>query len=55
MWKSILHARQLGLRTFDFEGSMIPEVERYFREFGGKLIPYYEISKAKFPVNLLMR
>jgi lipid II:glycine glycyltransferase (peptidoglycan interpeptide bridge formation enzyme) len=55
MWKSILHARQLGLRTFDFEGSMIPEVERYFREFGGKLIPYYEISKTKFPVNLLMR
>jgi lipid II:glycine glycyltransferase (peptidoglycan interpeptide bridge formation enzyme) len=55
MWKSILHAKQLGLKTFDFEGSMIPEVERYFREFGGKLIPYYEISKVQFPVNLVMK
>jgi lipid II:glycine glycyltransferase (peptidoglycan interpeptide bridge formation enzyme) len=55
MWNSILHAKSLGLKTFDFEGSMIPEVERYFREFGGKLIPYYEISHAHFPVNLLVK
>lgn len=55
MWQSILHAKKLGLNVFDFEGSMIPEVERYFREFGGKLVPYYEISKAHFPVNLLVK
>ncbi len=52
MWNSILKAKELGLRTFDFEGSMLPEVEKYFREFGGKLTPYYEVSKAKFPLSL---
>jgi lipid II:glycine glycyltransferase (peptidoglycan interpeptide bridge formation enzyme) len=52
MWKSILKAKELGLKTFDFEGSMLPEVEKYFREFGGTLTPYYEVSKAKFPLTL---
>jgi len=47
MWQSILHANQLGIQTFDFEGSMLPEVEKYFREFGGELVPYYTINKAK--------
>ena len=30
---------------FDFEGSMIPEIERVYRAFNGELDPYYEISK----------
>ncbi|GIV26353.1 MAG: hypothetical protein KatS3mg027_0167 [Bacteroidia bacterium] len=45
MWKSILKSKALGLKTFDFEGSMLPAVERYFREFGGKLVPYYVCEK----------
>jgi lipid II:glycine glycyltransferase (peptidoglycan interpeptide bridge formation enzyme) len=55
MWQSILHAKQLGLRTFDFEGSMIPEVEKYFREFGGTLVPYYHIGKIRFPLNIVYK
>lgn len=32
-------------KIFDFEGSMIQPVEKYFRAFGGKLIPYNEIIR----------
>jgi lipid II:glycine glycyltransferase (peptidoglycan interpeptide bridge formation enzyme) len=55
MWQSILYAKQTGLKTFDFEGSMIPEVEKYFREFGGTLVPYYHVGKIKFPLNIVYK
>lgn len=45
MWHSILKSKELGLDIFDFEGSMLPNVERYFRDFGGKLIPYFVCEK----------
>jgi hypothetical protein len=32
---------------FDFEGSMLPGVERFFREFGAIQTPYFTISKGK--------
>lgn len=47
MWNSILKAKDMGLDCFDFEGSMSPAIERYFREFGGKLVPYYTLQKTK--------
>jgi hypothetical protein len=46
MWQSILYAKKIGIKLFDFEGSMLPEVEKYFREFGGTIVPYYTINKA---------
>jgi hypothetical protein len=52
IWQCILHAKQKNLKIFDFEGSMLPEVEKYFRGFGGNLIPYYRVSKAKLVVEL---
>jgi CelD/BcsL family acetyltransferase involved in cellulose biosynthesis len=55
MHKSIQHAQTLGLTTFDFEGSMLPEVEKYFREFGGQLVPYYTINKAHFLLEVLLK
>jgi hypothetical protein len=55
MWQSVLHAKGLGIRTFDFEGSMLPEVEKYFREFGGDLAPYYTVQKAWLPVEMLLK
>ena len=45
MWQSILKAKQMGLRCFDFEGSMNESIERYFREFGGTLTPYFCVEK----------
>lgn len=34
-WHAVTEARQLGLRTFDFEGSIHPGIEPFFRKFGG--------------------
>ena len=39
MWESILRAREVA-PVFDFEGSMLPPVERFFRAFGGRQTPY---------------
>ena len=55
MWQSILLAKQMGLQIFDFEGSMLPEVEKYFREFGGTLTPYYVAYKASTPLKLILK
>ena len=33
-------------KQFNFEGSMIKPIERFFRAFGAKQIPYFEISKS---------
>jgi len=32
-------------RGFDFEGSITPGIEEFFRKFGGKQTPYFSISK----------
>jgi hypothetical protein len=32
-------------RSFDFEGSMIPSVERFFRAFGARQVPYLYVTK----------
>ena len=42
MWRAIqFTATDLKLTEFDFEGSAIPAVERFFRKFGGTLTPYH--------------
>ncbi|MDH6359066.1 GNAT family N-acetyltransferase [Parabacteroides sp. PF5-9] len=46
MWECIRYASQVSGR-FDFEGSMLPGVERFFREFGGIQTPYFAITKGK--------
>jgi len=33
--------------SFNFEGGMIPNIEKFFRSFGGELTPYYRIQKTK--------
>lgn len=36
-----------GCCAFDFEGSMIPEIEVFFRSFGGDLLPYFSLDGGK--------
>jgi hypothetical protein len=55
MVEAIRHARDLGLQTFDFEGSAIPPVEAYFRGFGGKLTPYFRVNKAWLPIEMVLK
>jgi len=39
-------------RFFDFEGSMHERIERFYRGFGGRVIPYYVIYKGNLPTCL---
>ncbi len=45
MWEAIRRAAKVTKR-FDFEGSMIEPVERFFRAFGAVQTPYFQISKT---------
>lgn len=53
--KSIEKAKELGCEVFDFEGSMLKGVERFFRSFGPELVPYYTVNKAKLPLEMLLK
>jgi lipid II:glycine glycyltransferase (peptidoglycan interpeptide bridge formation enzyme) len=55
MYSAIEQAKKLDLTTFDFSGSMIPSVEKYFRGFGGELIPMIQIVKASKKGKILLR
>jgi hypothetical protein len=46
MWDSIMRARQVT-DVFDFEGSMLMPVERFFRAFGSRQTPYLRVSRAR--------
>ncbi|NJK84400.1 MAG: GNAT family N-acetyltransferase [Saprospiraceae bacterium] len=46
IWKAIQYtANQLQLHTFDFEGSMIPAIEKIRLQFGAIQVPYFFIWK----------
>lgn len=53
--KSIEKAKALKCKTFDFEGSMLKGVEKFFRSFGPELVPYYTVNKGKLPLELLLK
>jgi hypothetical protein len=50
LWKAIEMAIESGAKRFDFEGSMIEGVERFYRKFGGKPVPYLNIQKNHIPL-----
>jgi hypothetical protein len=45
-WEAIRLASEVS-RVFDFEGSMVKQVEHYIRGFGGELTPYFCIHKTR--------
>ena len=45
LWEGITRARAVT-DVFDFEGSMLPSIERYFRSFGARQTPYLRVSRA---------
>lgn len=45
MWEAIQFAATVT-KSFDFEGSMLEPVERFFRAFGAVQTPYFSISKT---------
>jgi len=57
IWEMIQFSSNVT-KKFDFEGSMIEPIERFFRSFGATQTPYFLISKSKnkfieFGLNLL--
>ncbi|MGZ6708057.1 MAG: GNAT family N-acetyltransferase [Solirubrobacteraceae bacterium] len=46
MWEAIMRARGVA-DVFDFEGSMLAPVERFFRAFGGRQTPYLRVSRTR--------
>lgn len=44
LWEAIQMAAGRSC-AFDFEGSMVEGIENFFRQFGGRCIPYYEVRK----------
>lgn len=42
----IEHAKKIGITTYDFEGSMEPSIEKYFKEFGGVKQRYLYLEKS---------
>jgi hypothetical protein len=53
--EAIKAAKELGLQTFDFEGSSIPPIERFFRGFGGRLTHHFTVSRAWLPLEMALK
>ncbi len=52
---SILKAKHLGCCIFDFEGSMLKGVEKFFRSFGPEMVPYFTVNKGALPLELILK
>ena len=53
--EAIKYAKDIGLSCFDFEGSIVPQIEKYLRGFGGQLTPYYRVNKARLPLEIILK
>jgi len=52
MWEAIKHVSQF-VDKFDFEGSMVQPIERFFRSFGAQQVPYFHVTSARNKLNIL--
>ena len=48
LYETIKYFKEKKLLYYDFEGSMLPGVEQFYRRFGGELTPYYKIWNDNF-------
>lgn len=44
--KHLIERAAAYVPAFDFEGSMLESIGRFFRQFGGELTPYFSVSRA---------
>lgn len=54
LWEAIKRS-STKTKSFNFEGSMVESIERYFRSFGGSQVPYFEISKTNSKLLKLLK
>lgn len=55
IYQAMCDAQKSDLSVFDFEGSMIPGVEMFFRSFGGSLTPYISIARSPWWLTPFLR
>jgi len=53
LWEAIQFASTVTNR-FDFEGSQIESIERFFRGFGGRPVPYPQVERRSRRMNALL-
>lgn len=53
--RCIEKAKNLSCQVFDFEGSMLVGVEKFFRGFGPELFPYFTVNKAWKPIEMALK
>lgn len=53
VWEAIKLAAERSL-AFDFEGSMVESIERFFRRFGGRQTPLFNVRKARRRIRPLL-
>lgn len=52
MWTAINEMKKYNVKSFDFQGSMIPAVEKFVRGFGGKKNTYFSVQKMPWYYKL---
>ncbi len=52
VWEGIQFASTVS-GSFDFEGSMIEPIERFFRAFGGTPTPYWRVTKMNLLLSIM--
>jgi hypothetical protein len=56
IWESLKYLKEkTGVPEFDFEGSEVPEIEFYFRRFGGELRAVYDVAERTLRARILQR
>lgn len=53
VWALIREAKRRGFRKFDFNGSSVPSVERFFRGFGAEISDFYRVRSSPVIVRTL--
>ena len=54
-WHAIKFAHENGMKEYDFTGSMIEPIEKFFRHFGAIQTPYFLIEKKYSKLYTLLR
>ncbi len=55
LWSAMMEAKEKGLKVFNFCGSSIPSIERYFKSFGPVRTPYLRIKKGTKVIDTVMK
>jgi len=53
LWNAILEVKKRGIRHFDFNGSSVQSIEKYFRGFGGELKPRFRVVSKPGMIGIL--